>query len=419
MLPADSAESVVEFSHRVAATVVVAADRAARLPRLPAPARAPAAGPRLASPPASSCSPRPRSAASRSRRASRTSSSPPTSALAMLLLGLLFVLRRGAEQHRAAAPAAVARAAAARVRHRGPGAGDDRRRRLRRRHRVPRHADQPLVGAHAACGPGWNTAQFPGCNGQGPLSFGQSRLADIQLTHRLFMYLAAISVIAMAALALRRRAPSRAFWIAPADPRRPDRARRDQRLGRQARRADHRPPGARHHPLGDRRLRDRDPAAASRPAARASLGPGPDAARRPPPDGERDDNARPVDARSPLAGAPALLGSRAHRARDVRDYIALTKPRIISLLLLTTVATMIVADPRAPADLDGALDDARRLPGRGRRRRDQPLPRPRPRRPHGPHPRPAAGRRADRAPPRPGLRDRARRPRRPCSWRSP
>ena len=29
------------------------------------------------------------------------------------------------------------------------------------------------------------------------------------------MYLTAIAVIAMAALALRRRAPSRAFWIAP------------------------------------------------------------------------------------------------------------------------------------------------------------------------------------------------------------
>jgi protoheme IX farnesyltransferase len=33
----------------------------------------------------------------------------------------------------------------------------------------------------------------------------------------------------------------------------------------------------------------------------------------------------------------------------VRDYIALTKPRIISLLLLTTVATMYVADPSGPA----------------------------------------------------------------------
>jgi heme o synthase len=36
-------------------------------------------------------------------------------------------------------------------------------------------------------------------------------------------------------------------------------------------------------------------------------------------------------------------------ARTARDYIALTKPRIISLLLLTTVATMIAADPSIPA----------------------------------------------------------------------
>jgi protoheme IX farnesyltransferase len=35
-------------------------------------------------------------------------------------------------------------------------------------------------------------------------------------------------------------------------------------------------------------------------------------------------------------------------AATVRDYIALTKPRIISLLLLTTVATMIVADRAFP-----------------------------------------------------------------------
>ncbi len=42
------------------------------------------------------------------------------------------------------------------------------------------------------------------------------------------------------------------------------------------------------------------------------------------------------------------LGERTLVA-TVRDYIALTKPRIISLLLLTTVATMIVADGSFPA----------------------------------------------------------------------
>src|SRR5215218_7404029 len=36
-------------------------------------------------------------------------------------------------------------------------------------------------------------------------------------------------------------------------------------------------------------------------------------------------------------------------AATLRDYVALTKPRIISLLLLTTVTTMLVADPTGPA----------------------------------------------------------------------
>ena len=44
--------------------------------------------------------------------------------------------------------------------------------------------------------------------------------------------------------------------------------------------------------------------------------------------------------------APAS-GSSA--ATALRDYLALTKPRIIALLLLTTVATMFAADPSGPA----------------------------------------------------------------------
>ena len=49
---------------------------------------------------------------------------------------------------------------------------------------------------------------------------------------------------------------------------------------------------------------------------------------------------------------PLRVPSRARErsaAEVVRDYIVLTKPRIISLLLLTTVATMFVADPSGPA----------------------------------------------------------------------
>ena len=96
-------------------------------------------------------------------------------------------------------------------------------------------------------------------------------------------------------------------------------------------------------------------------------------------DGSHGDAARPATARAERRASD--------RCAHVRDYIALTKPRIISLLLLTTVATMFVADPSGPPLVDHPLDDARRLPGRRRRRGDQPLPRPRPRRPDGPHPR--------------------------------
>ena len=64
---------------------------------------------------------------------------------------------------------------------------------------------------------------------------------------------------------------------------------------------------------------------------------------------------RAIDA-SPLdAGIAAQPATRRMPARKrgstldlARDYIALTKPRIISLLLVTTVATMLVADPAGP-----------------------------------------------------------------------
>lgn len=48
----------------------------------------------------------------------------------------------------------------------------------------------------------------------------------------------------------------------------------------------------------------------------------------------------------------ARIGTRDRVMRDAiataNDYVSLTKPRIISLLLLTTVATMFVADPSGP-----------------------------------------------------------------------
>jgi heme o synthase len=67
----------------------------------------------------------------------------------------------------------------------------------------------------------------------------------------------------------------------------------------------------------------------------------------------------PVDADLPVPGANGhavavprtLPASRPDRDTVglLRDYVALTKPRIISLLLLTTVAAMLVADPAGPS----------------------------------------------------------------------
>ncbi len=54
-------------------------------------------------------------------------------------------------------------------------------------------------GAHHACG-----KEFPTCNGSF-MPFGEARLVDIHLTHRAFMYLAVLLVLALAILALRRR----------------------------------------------------------------------------------------------------------------------------------------------------------------------------------------------------------------------
>jgi heme A synthase len=71
-------------------------------------------------------------------------------------------------------------------------------------------SDQHLTdGAHHACG-----TQFPGCNG-GFLPFGRSEYIDIHLTHRVFVYLFALAVVGLVAMALRRRigpTVTRAAW---------------------------------------------------------------------------------------------------------------------------------------------------------------------------------------------------------------
>ena len=54
-------------------------------------------------------------------------------------------------------------------------------------------------GAHHACG-----KEFPTCNGDF-MPFGDARLVDIHLTHRFFMYVTSILVVALVAIALLRR----------------------------------------------------------------------------------------------------------------------------------------------------------------------------------------------------------------------
>jgi heme A synthase len=214
VLPADSAESVIEFSHRLAATVVavlialVAWRAIRRLRSHRSLVRGSiAAGVLVVA-----------QAALGGLTVEKGLEDELVAAhlgLAMLLLGLLIWLRRGSETSEAPAAAGLrglrpltflaGGLVLATIVAGGYVAGTEY-------HGTPEPA---VVGAHSACGQGWSSAQFPGCNGQGPLSFGQSRLADIQLVHRVFMYLAALAVMAIAALALIRRAPSRAFWIAP------------------------------------------------------------------------------------------------------------------------------------------------------------------------------------------------------------
>lgn len=136
--------------------------------------------------------------------------------LAMLLLGLLFLLRRAADTEREPPSRELTRGlrpltgvtailVLATIVAGGYVAGTE----------YHGTVDRPVAGAaHVACGTGWSADHFPGCNGQGALSFGQSRLADIQLTHRALMYLAAVAVLLSAAVALRRRGASRAYLLA-------------------------------------------------------------------------------------------------------------------------------------------------------------------------------------------------------------
>ena len=68
-----------------------------------------------------------------------------------------------------------------------------------------------IAGAHVACG-----EQFPECANQGVLPFGESRLVDIQLTHRVLVYAATLAILALLAVAFARGSRSRLLAIAAA-----------------------------------------------------------------------------------------------------------------------------------------------------------------------------------------------------------
>jgi heme A synthase len=61
-------------------------------------------------------------------------------------------------------------------------------------------------GAHHACG-----KEFPTCNGEF-MPFGKAELVDIHLTHRAFMYIAALLVTSLVVVALRRGVLTRYAW---------------------------------------------------------------------------------------------------------------------------------------------------------------------------------------------------------------
>jgi heme A synthase len=135
--------------------------------------------------------------------------------LAMLLLGLLIALRRLAQGDDRAAPRDASRALRwtaavatvlvfATIVAGGVVAGTEEE----------GTTSQPVIGAHLACG-----TEFPTCLGKFmPFSYG--KMVDIQLTHRLLMYLTAVAILAMTVVAVRRRVVvppdgNRAFLLIP------------------------------------------------------------------------------------------------------------------------------------------------------------------------------------------------------------
>jgi heme A synthase len=70
-------------------------------------------------------------------------------------------------------------------------------------------AQRNINGAHLACG-----KQFPGCLNQGAFPFGESRLSDIHLTHRAFVYGATFAILLLLGVAVARGSRSRLLGVA-------------------------------------------------------------------------------------------------------------------------------------------------------------------------------------------------------------
>ena len=178
-------------------------------------------------------------------------------------------------------------------------------------------------GAHHACG-----KEFPTCNGEF-MPFGEARLVDIHLTHRFFMYIAVALVLALVVVDAAAAAGSEAG---------------ERSVGRawhplcqvlvgalnvwldEYEAADRPPSRARNAPVVDCHLHDAVALPRAVAGARRRTG--------------REAGGRLMEAVRAATAAPAGIRS------VVSDYFEMTKPKVQSLLLFTTVTTMYVAgDP--------------------------------------------------------------------------
>jgi heme A synthase len=66
-----------------------------------------------------------------------------------------------------------------------------------------------ISGAHLACG-----KMFPECGSGKFLPFGNNRLTDIHLTHRVFVYAATLAIIVLLSVAFARGSRDRLLWLA-------------------------------------------------------------------------------------------------------------------------------------------------------------------------------------------------------------